>query len=62
MRYETIKDIHVGRKALVLFHRLWLVHNSVGQITEKDIGKRIYLVNNVVQLESDEQFEKRKQL
>ena len=55
--YEiTEKDID---KTTFWFHGPQSFTNVIGRVLPQDIGKRIYMIDNVLQCENTEQFNKR---
>lgn len=56
--FYTVQHADVGKRFLRLFGRLRLV-DCLGQVLPMDIGKRIYLVGDVLQVENTEQFRRR---
>ena len=41
------------------FHRTWPTANFMGRILAKDVGKRVSLIDGIIQVESDEQLVRR---
>jgi hypothetical protein len=54
-RYTTIAHDDVGRALFDAFGRRWPVSGFIGRILPTDVGKRVYLVGDVLQVENDEQ-------
>ena len=57
--YE-IRQEDVGKRSLSLFGRGWSVADFMGRILPGDVGKRIFLVGDILQVENDEQRDKRR--
>ena len=54
-RYDTIKPEHVGRSSVRLCGRTWQTSAWIGRILSQDVGKRVYLAGDVLQVENDQQ-------
>lgn len=59
LRYETLARADVGRPTINAFGKVWPVSGFIGRILPTDVGKRIYLFGGVLQVESNEQQDKR---
>lgn len=59
--YHTISTEDVGQPWLKIFGQLWIVSEFMGRILPGDVGKRIYLVGRILQVENDEQRDRRLQ-
>lgn len=59
MRIRTLHEGDVGATAIPAFGRLWLVVDFIGRILPGDVGKRVYLVGDVLQVENNEQRDAR---
>jgi len=59
-RYVEIEERHVGEPLLRAFGKLWPVSSFIGWIRAKDVGKRVYLVDGILQVENDDQLAKRR--
>ncbi len=57
--YFTIEERHVGVPFIRELGDMWSVSGFAGRILPQDVGKRVYLVGNVLQMENDEQSAKR---
>lgn len=57
--YYTLTRADVDRPVLRAFGRVWLVTNFIGHIHLRDVGKRVYLRDGVLQVENDEQRARR---
>jgi hypothetical protein len=57
--YYTLKVTDVGRPWVKLFGRTWMCSNFIGRIMKRDIGKRVYLRGDILQVENDEQRDER---
>jgi len=60
--YYTVKQADVGRWIIRAFGRVWPVSGFIGRVLEQDVGKRVYQIGGVLQVENREQFEARKGL
>jgi hypothetical protein len=56
--YE-IKASDVGKRYITAFGRIWYIQSLMGHIMSRDVGKRIYEVRGVLQVENDEQLSRR---
>ncbi len=54
-QYYEIRHDDVGRRHIRAFGRVWPVTNFIGVILPRDVGKRVYLRGDVLQVENDEQ-------
>lgn len=59
MRYYTLTTDDVEQPILRCFGRPWLVHNFMGRVLTGDVGKRVYLSGDILQVENDEQRDSR---
>lgn len=57
--FYTLTQKDVGRPFLKIFGHIWPVSDFIGRIFAKDVGKRVYLVGDILQVENEEQREKR---
>ena len=57
--HYTLKDADVGKPAIRVFGREWLVSNFIGRVLKGDVGKRVFLVGDILQVENDEQRDAR---
>jgi hypothetical protein len=53
--FIEITTEHVGKATVRAFGRVWPCSSFIGQILPQDVGKRVYLVGDIVQVENDEQ-------
>jgi len=58
--YETITARNVGRVFFQAFGRKWRVADFMGRITVRDIGKRVFLVNGALRVETDDELRARR--
>jgi hypothetical protein len=58
--YRIIGTFDVGRATIDAFGRKWPVVDFIGEIQPRDVGKRIYLRGDILQVENDEQLATRK--
>lgn len=54
-QFQEIRQADVGRAAFKAFGRSWLCCDFIGRILPGDVGKRVYLVGNILQVENDGQ-------
>lgn len=57
--FYTLTKADVGQPILKAFGRTWLVSDFIGRIFTIDIGKRVYNVGGILQVENNEQRDKR---
>lgn len=57
--YYELQQSDVGRPFLKIFDRVWSVTDFMGRILPGDVGKRVYLVSGILQVENDAQRAKR---
>jgi hypothetical protein len=57
--YRTITPNDVRRPLFQAFGQKWQVSGFMGEIQPRDVGKRVYLVDDILQVENDEQFSRR---
>ena len=57
--YYTLTPGDVGLGSHEILGRTWLVTSWIGEVLPGDVGKRVYLVGDVLQVENDEQREYR---
>jgi hypothetical protein len=57
--YYTITPEDVNKRFLRIFNKGWLLSDLCGYIQLIDVGKRIYLINGILQMENQEQFTRR---
>lgn len=60
-QYRTITTGDVGKPSLQAFGRSWLVSGFIGQVLPQDVGKQVYLVGGILQVENNEQRARRKE-
>ena len=58
--YRTIAESDIGTSTIEAFGRKWPVDEFIGQILPLDVGKRIYLRGDILQVENREQMEFRR--
>lgn len=58
---HEITEEDVGKPFVAIGGQLRWVSHWIGRILPQDVGKHAYLVGDVVQVESDEQFRQRAQ-
>jgi hypothetical protein len=57
--FQQITQADVGRNKFKAFGRSWPVEDFIGQILPQDVGKRVYLIDGILQVENNEQLRKR---
>lgn len=57
--YREILGSDVGREMFYAFGHWWPCEEFIGEILPMDVGKRVYKVGDIVQVENDEQRTKR---
>jgi len=57
--YYEIMDTDVGKSTIHMNGKPYYVQYVIGQIMSQDVGKRVYERDNVLQVENDEQRDKR---
>lgn len=59
--YREILETDVGNYTFNAFGHVWLVSDFIGHIMPHDVGKRVYKVGDILQVENDEQRARRVQ-
>lgn len=59
--FYTLAPGDVGRFMILAFGRAWMTSGFIGCVLAGDVGKRVYLVDGILQVENDEQRERREQ-
>lgn len=54
-QFKEITSNDVGKSVFRAFERNWPVQDFIGRILPQDVGKRVYLVGDILQVENDEQ-------
>lgn len=57
--FYTIRVTDVGKPTLKIFGRVWPVSDFIGKIMTQDVGKRVYLVGGILQVENEAQLKVR---
>ncbi len=57
--FYTLTTADVGRPWLRIFGRVWLTTDWIGRVLPQDVGKRVYLVGEILQVENYEQRKQR---
>lgn len=57
--YLELTPEHVGKTFIQAFGRGWAVSSFMGRILPTDVGKRVYLSGDILQVENDEQRARR---
>jgi len=58
-KYVEIEARHVGKALFEAFGRQWPVSSFIGWIMPQDVGKRVYLIGEILQVENEAQKAKR---
>lgn len=58
--FREITSDDIGKTTFRAFGKSWLVSGFIGRVLPGDVGKRVYLVGDILQVENDEQRAKRK--
>lgn len=58
--FYTISRFDIGRPTIRAFGRVWRTSGFIGRILPRDVGKRVYMLRDDVQVENDEQFNRRR--
>ena len=59
-QYREITEDDVGKSLFAAFGRTWPTSGFMGRILSIDVGKRVYLVGDILQVENDEQRTERR--
>lgn len=54
-QYREIVNADVGRPCFKAFGEVWGTAVFMGRILPQDVGKRVYLVGDILQVENNEQ-------
>ena len=54
-KFIELSKEHVAQPWLKAFGSTWPVSNFIGRIFPQDVGKRVYLVGGILQVENNEQ-------
>lgn len=57
--FYTIQGRDVNKPVITAFGQKWLVQNFMGQILPADVGKRVFKAGDILQVENDEQRDRR---
>lgn len=57
--YREITIADIGKVMFPAFGRKWSTCNFIGRILPGDVGKRVYQVGDILQVENDEQRDER---
>ncbi len=58
LHYELTRE-DVGQPIIRAFGQVWMVDAFMGQVLPGDVGKRVYIVRDVLQVENNEQRDAR---
>ena len=58
-KFKTIEAYDVGASYIRAFGRSWPAQYFIGRILPQDVGKRVYLVGDILQVENNEQRDAR---
>lgn len=59
MPYYELTTADVNRATIKAFGRTWMVSSFIGRVLPQDVGKRVYLVRGILQVENDQQRDER---
>lgn len=59
--YYELRTEDINRAVIKAFGRTWPVSNFLGRVLPGDVGKRVYQVGDILQVENDEQRDTRLQ-
>lgn len=54
--YYTITPSDIGKPWIKAFGRVWSVSDWIGRILPLDVGKRVYQIDGILQVENQEQL------
>jgi hypothetical protein len=54
-QYREISAQDVGQPFFKAFDQVWPTSGFIGHVLRQDVGKRVYLVGGILQVENDEQ-------
>lgn len=57
--FYTLTENDVGRAAVRAFGKVWMASTFIGRVLPGDVGKRVYQVGDIVQVENDQQRDAR---
>lgn len=57
--YREITKGDVGKAVFTAFGKQWMASSFIGRILKQDVGKRVYLIGDILQVENDQQFKER---
>lgn len=57
--YFELRPEHVHKPFIRAFGRTWAVSDFMGTVRPEDVGKRVYLVGGILQVENDAQRDRR---
>ena len=57
--YYEIESVDVGQASLYAFGKRWLVLDFMDEVQTQDVGKRVYCEDGLLQVENNEQFQRR---
>lgn len=58
-KYYEITNADIGKPSIKAFGSSWMVANVWGRTLPQDVGKRVYLRGDIIQIENDEQRKRR---
>ena len=56
----TLAHEHVGKKLIKVNGKQYNIGNVIGYVMYRDLGKKVYIRNDVLMVENDEQLSKRR--
>lgn len=57
--FRELTGEDVGKPYILAFGRVWSVTSILGRIVPEDVGRRLYLVDGIIQAENDTQRNER---
>jgi len=57
--FYTLRDSDIGKPWIRAWGHVWLTSGFIGRVLPGDVGKRVYLVDDILQVENDEQLARR---
>jgi len=58
-RYYTLGTADIGRPTIRAFGQTWWIASFLGRVLAQGVGKRVYLIRGILQVENNEQRDRR---
>jgi hypothetical protein len=58
-QFYELTAADVGKATIRAFGRIWWVTDFIGRVLPQDVGKRVVQVSGILQVENDEQRDRR---